>query len=438
MFFLKLEDVITVVQSAHKTILWADGWCWTFCELSRCWWIVVRNQESICSCWSHEFPSYLCFGLIRLILTHNCLLEEILSSPSLLTIFIPLMHHLNGKMNNFLLVLFWVIFLPFLLGLYLSQECKEMAPRSRQKLHGFEEICEKLAHENNSVRNRLSQAHKECSSLLAACALLSGALCPLYGRLCAVSSQRDILQHQANLHELVTQKIRNLLYALPTTMESNQEEERLRQRRGKQLIYVFRRAVIAVLATNRLRALARYSSSLFVWTGGSRGSTRIPVCVGESRGRCYMSSKWNGFEVFCQITWLGNNKEQCYYYCWGIKTSLITFCQILFMDFCFLFLDKCISLEEELSSLLSIAGKIAVIHMNSTQSAIIDICVMDFTTRCYSIFSVVNNLQCFKMINHQLIVCVFLKGISSYFKIILNIYFLLKPSKNCFLIQVKH
>lgn len=108
------------------------------------------------------------------------------------------------------------------------------------------------------------------------------------------------------------------------------------------------------------------------------------------------------------------------------------------MDFCFLFLDKCISLEEELSSLLSIAGKIAVIHMNSTQSAIIDICVLDFTTRCYSIFSVVNNLQCFKMINHQLIVCVFLKGISSYFKIILNIYFLLKPSKNCFLIQVKY
>ncbi|XP_032931971.1 coiled-coil domain-containing protein 171-like isoform X1 [Catharus ustulatus] len=118
-------------------------------------------------------------------------------------------------------------------------------------------------------------------------------------------AQRDILQDQANLHELVTQKIRNLLYALPTNMESNQEEERLRQRRAKQLIYVFRRAVIAVLATNRLRALARYSCSLFVWTDGSRGSTRIPVCVGESRGRCFMSSfKEEGVACIEALDWL--------------------------------------------------------------------------------------------------------------------------------------
>ncbi|XP_056370599.1 coiled-coil domain-containing protein 171-like [Oenanthe melanoleuca] len=186
-----------------------------------------------------------------------------------------------------------------------AQEWEETAQKSRQKVYGLEKICEKLAHENNSVRNALSHAHKERSSLLAACALLSGALCPLYNRLCAMSSQRDILQDQANFHELVNQKIRTLLYALPTNMESNKDEERLRQRRAKQLIYVFRRAVIAVLATNRLRALARYSYSLFVWTDGSRGSTRVQVCVGESKGRHHESSfKEEGVDCIEALDWL--------------------------------------------------------------------------------------------------------------------------------------
>ncbi|NXU66781.1 CC171 protein, partial [Horornis vulcanius] len=103
------------------------------------------------------------------------------------------------------------------------------------------------------------------------------------------SSQRDLLQDQVNLHALVNQKMRSLLYALPTNMENNQDEARLRQRRAKHLVYVFRRAVIAVLATNRLRALAQNSCSLFVWTDGSRGSIGIQVCVGESKRRHHMS-----------------------------------------------------------------------------------------------------------------------------------------------------
>ncbi|NWY70653.1 CC171 protein, partial [Erithacus rubecula] len=186
-----------------------------------------------------------------------------------------------------------------------AQEYEKTAQKSRQKVYCLEQICEKLARENNSMRNALSHSDKERSSLLAACALLSGAVCPLYSRLCTVSSQRDILQDQANLHGLVNQKIRSLLYALPTNMESNQDEERLRQRRAKELIYVFRRAVIAVLAANRLRALARYSYSLFVWTDGSRGSTRIQVCVGESKGRHHESS-FEEKEVDCieALGWL--------------------------------------------------------------------------------------------------------------------------------------
>nr|XP_026654779.1 coiled-coil domain-containing protein 171-like [Zonotrichia albicollis] len=166
-----------------------------------------------------------------------------------------------------------------------AQECEEREQKNRQKLYGLEQMCAQLTQENNSMKNTLSSGHKEGSPLLAACALLSGALCSLYGRLCTMPCQRDILQEQMNQHQLLKEKIISLLYALPTVVERNQDEGRLRQRRAKNLVYVFRRAVIAVLAANRLRALARYSCTFFVWTDGSRGSTGIQVCVGESRGR---------------------------------------------------------------------------------------------------------------------------------------------------------
>ncbi|XP_041267075.1 coiled-coil domain-containing protein 171-like [Onychostruthus taczanowskii] len=177
-----------------------------------------------------------------------------------------------------------------------AQECEETVQKNKQKLYGLEQICQQLAHENNSMTNSLLDAFKARSSLLAACALLSGALRPLYGRLSAMSCQRDILQEQVNQHQLLNQKIIRLLYDLPTIVESNQDEGRLRHRRAKCLVYVFRRAVIAVLAANRLRALARYSCTFFVWTDGSRGSNGIQVCVGESRGSHNLQFCFTGFE----------------------------------------------------------------------------------------------------------------------------------------------
>ncbi|NXC61683.1 CC171 protein, partial [Aleadryas rufinucha] len=166
-----------------------------------------------------------------------------------------------------------------------AQECEETAQKNRQKLYGLEQTCEKLAHENASVRNTLANAQNERSSLLAACALLSGALHPLYRRLCEMSSQRDLLRDQVNLHNLVNQKIGSLLHALPANVENSQDEARLRLRRATGLVYVFRRAVIAVLAANRFRVLGQHSSSLFVWTDGSRGRFGVQVCAGESKQR---------------------------------------------------------------------------------------------------------------------------------------------------------
>ncbi|NWV60120.1 CC171 protein, partial [Malurus elegans] len=186
-----------------------------------------------------------------------------------------------------------------------AQDCEETAQKNRQKLQDLEKSCERLTNENMSLRNMLTNTQKERSSLLAACALLSGALFPLYSRLCAMSSQRDLLQGQVNLHDLVNQNIRSILQTLPTNPENSQDETRLRQRRTRELVYTFRRSVVAVLAANRFRLLARYSCSLFVWTSSSRASIGIQVCVGESRGRRNVSRfEEEGVDCIEALDWL--------------------------------------------------------------------------------------------------------------------------------------
>ncbi|NXF81184.1 CC171 protein, partial [Sclerurus mexicanus] len=188
-----------------------------------------------------------------------------------------------------------------------AQEHQEAARKTLEKINALEKAQENLARENASLRHALESARKERLSLLAACGLLSGALCPLYGRLRAMSSQRDLLQNQVNTYQVVNQKIRVILDALPAEEGTDRDEARLRQRRGRALVYVFRRAVIAVLAANRLRVLARFSTSIFTWTSGVEGGSRIQVCVGECHGR-HNESYYTDEDARCleTVEWLSS------------------------------------------------------------------------------------------------------------------------------------
>ncbi|XP_009326341.1 PREDICTED: coiled-coil domain-containing protein 171 [Pygoscelis adeliae] len=172
-----------------------------------------------------------------------------------------------------------------------AQEYQETAEKNKEKNYVLEKRQEELALENVSVKNMLTQVQKERSSLLAAsCALLAGALYPLCGRLCALSSQRDLLQDQVNIYELVNQEIRTLVHALSDVEEKNQDEAKPKKRKFKGLIRVFRRGVIAVLAANRLKVLAQSSSSLFSWVNGFKEGIGILVCIGDSKGKRNLSS----------------------------------------------------------------------------------------------------------------------------------------------------
>ncbi|NXI68629.1 CC171 protein, partial [Anseranas semipalmata] len=169
-----------------------------------------------------------------------------------------------------------------------AQEYQETAEKNKEKIHILEKRREKLALENVYVKNTLTQIQKEHSSLLTACALLAGALYPLYGRSCAMSTQRDLLQDQVNIYELVNQEIRTLVHAL-SAVEEKKQEAKMKKGKFKGLIRVFRKGVIAVLAANRLKVLAQSSNSLFSWVNGFKEGIGILVCVGDSKGKHNLS-----------------------------------------------------------------------------------------------------------------------------------------------------
>uniref|UniRef100_A0A8D2LHA4 Coiled-coil domain containing 171 n=1 Tax=Varanus komodoensis TaxID=61221 RepID=A0A8D2LHA4_VARKO len=149
---------------------------------------------------------------------------------------------------------------------------------------------EQLHLENSHFKNMLTQAQKEHASLLAACALLSGALYPLYSRSCALSTQRDFLQDQVNTCDIFKQEIRTLANAL--SEEKKQSDGKVKKKKPyRGLIRLFRKGVIAVLAANRFQMLGQSCSSLFSWVDSFREGIGILVCIGDSKDVHNLSSK---------------------------------------------------------------------------------------------------------------------------------------------------
>ncbi|XP_050572466.1 coiled-coil domain-containing protein 171 isoform X4 [Cygnus atratus] len=189
-----------------------------------------------------------------------------------------------------------------------EKEYQETAEKNKETIYVLEKRREKLALENIYVKNTLTQIQKEHSSLLAACALLAGALYPLYGRSCALSTQRHLLQDQVNICELVNQEIRTLVHAL-SGVEEKKQEAKMKKRKFKGLIRVFRRGVIAVLAANRLKVLAQSSSSLFSWVNGFKEGIGILVCVGDSKGKHNLSRhKEEQIDCVEALSWFTSSK----------------------------------------------------------------------------------------------------------------------------------
>ncbi|XP_046519582.1 coiled-coil domain-containing protein 171 isoform X6 [Equus asinus] len=166
-----------------------------------------------------------------------------------------------------------------------AQKFQEIAEKNMEKLNRIEKSHEQLVLENSHFKNVLSQTQREQTSLLAACALMAGALYPLYRRSCALSTQRDFLQEQVNTFELFKLEVRTLAQALSSVEEKKQEEAKVKKKPFKGLIRVFRKAVIAILAANRLRILGQSCASLFTWLESFKEGIGMLVCTGEPKDK---------------------------------------------------------------------------------------------------------------------------------------------------------
>uniref|UniRef100_A0A2K5QYL0 Coiled-coil domain containing 171 n=1 Tax=Cebus imitator TaxID=2715852 RepID=A0A2K5QYL0_CEBIM len=166
-----------------------------------------------------------------------------------------------------------------------AQTFQEIAEKNMEKLSHIEKSHEQLVLENSHFKKLLSQTQREQTSLLAACALMAGALYPLYSRSCALSTQRDFLQEQVNTFELFKLEIRTLAQALSTVEEKKQEEAKMKKKTFKGLIHIFRKGVIAILAANRLKILGQSCASLFTWMESFKEGIGMLVCSGEPKDK---------------------------------------------------------------------------------------------------------------------------------------------------------
>uniref|UniRef100_A0A8I5N4E8 Coiled-coil domain containing 171 n=1 Tax=Papio anubis TaxID=9555 RepID=A0A8I5N4E8_PAPAN len=166
-----------------------------------------------------------------------------------------------------------------------AQKFQEIAEKNMEKLNHIEKSHEQLVLENSHFKKLLSQTQREQTSLLAACALMAGALYPLYSRSCALSTQRDFLQEQVNTFELFKLEIRTLAQALSTVEEKKQEEAKMKKKTFKGFIRIFRKVVIAILAANRLKVLGQSCASLFTWMESFKEGIGMLVCTGEPKDK---------------------------------------------------------------------------------------------------------------------------------------------------------
>ncbi|XP_052572838.1 coiled-coil domain-containing protein 171 isoform X2 [Peromyscus californicus insignis] len=166
-----------------------------------------------------------------------------------------------------------------------AQKFQEIAEKNMEKLNRIENSHEQLVLENSHFKNALAKTQREQTCLLAACALMAGALYPLYSRSCALSTQRDFLQEQVNSLELFKLEIRTLAQALAAVDEKKQEEAKPKKKSFKGLIRVFRKGAIAILAANRLKILGQSCASLFTWMESCKEGIGVLVYTGEPKDK---------------------------------------------------------------------------------------------------------------------------------------------------------
>ncbi|XP_036407755.1 coiled-coil domain-containing protein 171-like [Megalops cyprinoides] len=163
-----------------------------------------------------------------------------------------------------------------------AQKWQRTAEEAQEKVESLERIRNQMAMDLACLQNLLPQTRREGAALLAACALLAGALGPLYSQLCALTGQKALLLEQVGAGEAFEGEIRSLVDAL-TAENKTREEPAGQAKRPKGRVRAFRKCAIAVMAANRLRRLGQRSQVLFTLDQGLGDLPALCVSTAEAR-----------------------------------------------------------------------------------------------------------------------------------------------------------
>uniref|UniRef100_A0A3B3SU05 Uncharacterized protein n=1 Tax=Paramormyrops kingsleyae TaxID=1676925 RepID=A0A3B3SU05_9TELE len=133
----------------------------------------------------------------------------------------------------------------------------------------------------------LLQAQQESAALLAACALLVGALGPLRWRLAALCTQKARLLELLAGHEALEKEVASLVWALEPKDIAPPGEQAGRGLRA------FRKGAVVALAANRLRRLGERSRLLFISDCGPTVLPALPVCALGARTPADCASEYH-------------------------------------------------------------------------------------------------------------------------------------------------
>ncbi|KAJ8383020.1 hypothetical protein SKAU_G00037980 [Synaphobranchus kaupii] len=163
-----------------------------------------------------------------------------------------------------------------------AKKWQTVADQAQEKADGLEKTKAETSVDLTRLQNLLPQTRREAATLLAACALLAGALCPLYGQLCSLSHQKSLLLQQLRASRAFEGEIRGLVRALTAEGRSREGREPGAKRAGGGA-RSFRKCAIAVMAARRFHRLGQRSQILFSLEQGLGDLPALSVCAAENR-----------------------------------------------------------------------------------------------------------------------------------------------------------
>ncbi|XP_078621913.1 coiled-coil domain-containing protein 171-like isoform X2 [Branchiostoma floridae x Branchiostoma japonicum] len=163
-----------------------------------------------------------------------------------------------------------------------NKKSQSLADQAWEQVRATGTLKEGLEAECADLRGKLSRAQSDRASLLTACALLVGALYPMYARNGALAAQRTLMEEQFNNCEAMKHQAKVLVETLSSAM--GEMTGNVPTTRPWNPTLKFRVGVIAVLAANRLNSFAGQGCKLFVSHDAPDGVGRSIVCIGGLKG----------------------------------------------------------------------------------------------------------------------------------------------------------